>query len=245
MEPQAHHPRLSRSEATSFLDTCRETPSQSGSFVANILVPIAPPVGHLNLDDPFPRRVTTLLAGALHEACAALASGEDQRLINGARKGLSSNLLSALSDLRPPGHSGTLDVAFSWAPGRIAPNLDRRIRFAHSFFPAMAEAARVIRETSPVPGTTVEGYFAGFEREPLDPEVPGEVALLATLEERPGQQTKVYMTLSKDEYEKAWLAHQDAVRVRVTGTLIREKRRYILRSPGEVERVPEDDERDS
>lgn len=241
VEPQAHHPRLSRTEAVAFLETCREAPSQHGSFVANIIIPVAPPVGQLPLDDPFSRQVTSLLARALHEVSEAISTGDDERLLNGARNGLSSNLLDALSDLHPPGQHGTLDVGFSWAPGRPAPGHHRRVRFDHSFFPSMAEAARFLRETLPMPGTTVEGYFAGFERDPQDPSRPGEVALLATLDEYPGQTKKVYMTLSRSAYSDAWQAHKKAAKVRVTGTLIKEKRRYVLRNPGEVEWVPEED----
>ena len=242
VEPQAHHPRLSRAEAVTFLDTCREAPSQQGSFVTNIIVPVAPPVGQLPLDDPFPRQVTSLLARALYETSEAISSGDDNRLLEGARHGLSSNLLKALSDLHPPGQSGTLDIGFSWASGRPAPRLHRRVRFDHSFFPSMQEAARFLRETSPMPGTMVEGYFAGFERDAHDASRPGEVALLATLDEHPGQTKKVYLTLSPSAYEEASQAHIDAAKVRVTGTLIKEGRRYVLRSPGEVERIPEEED---
>lgn len=241
VEPQAHHPRLSRTEAVAFLETCREAPSQRGSFVSNIVIPVAPPVGQLPLDDPFPRQVTSLLARALHEISEAISTGDDERLLKGARNGLSSNLLTALSDLHPPGQRGTLDVGFSWAPGRPAPRYHRRVRFDHSFFPNMAEAARFLRETSPMLGTTVEGYFAGFERDPQDPSRPGEVALLATIDEHPGQTKKIYMTLSQSAYSEAWHAHKNAAKVRVTGTLIKEKRRYVLRNPGEVEVVPEEE----
>ncbi|MCA9711465.1 MAG: hypothetical protein KDK70_36845 [Myxococcales bacterium] len=240
VEPQAHHPRLSRAEAVAFLETCREAPSQHGSFVANILIPVAPPVGQLPLDDPFPRQVTRLLARALHETSEAISQGKDHRLLESARDGLSSNLLKALSDLHPPGQHGTLEIGFSWAPGRPAPGSHRRVRFDRSFFPNMAEAARVLRETSPMPGTTVEGYFARFERDAQDATSPGEVALLATLDEHPGQ-TKVYMILSQSAYAEAWQAHQDAAKVRITGTLTKERRRYVLRSPGDVERVPEEE----
>jgi len=240
IEPLVHHPRLSRAEAVAFVDSCREAPAQKGSYIAPVLVPVTPAVGQLPLDDPFPRRVTRLLAGALTEVASAVASGEDQRLLEGSHKGLSSNLLDALSCLGPPG-SGVLDVSFSWAPGRRAPLGRSRVRFDHRLFAPMAEAARVLKETSPAPGTTIEGYVASFDRMAQDASQPGEIALLTSLEDRPGP-IKVYVQLPPEIYQQqAWEAHRGATRVRITGTLVKQGRRYVLQRPGDLVTLPDDD----
>lgn len=240
LEPLAHHPRLSKTEAVEFLASCRAAPPRAGSYVAPVLVPVAPAMGQTGLDDPFPRRVTKLLATALRATSDALDSGQDELLLTGARSGLSSNLLGAFSELRPPGQ-GYLEVSFTWAPGRKAPDTPRVVRFEHTLFDAMAEAARVLRETTPSPGTTLEGYFTKLERSPRDTTAPGEVALVAQVEERPNS-TQVYMTLSAQAYQAALDAHGDAARVRVTGTLARNGRRFVLRNPGDVVRVLDDDD---
>lgn len=83
---------------------------------------------------------------------------------------------------------------------------------------------------SPSPGTVVDGYVASFAREATDPTRPGEVVLIATMESRPGT-PRVHMELSPEAYAQALRAHQAAQRVRVTGTLTREGRRYVLRDP--------------
>jgi hypothetical protein len=231
IEPLPHHPRLSRVEPMEFLATCRELPPKVGSYLSPVLVPVSPEVGDAALEDPFSRRVTTMLASALHTTADALNAGEDDRLLQSAGLGLSSNFLLALSGLRPPGR-GTLEIGFSWAARRKAPALPfRTVSFDHRVFDPLREVARVLRESSPSPGTMVEGYVASFDREAKDPTRPGEVVVIATMEDRPGT-PKVHMELSPEAYAQAIIAHQTARRVRVTGTLTREGRRYVLKDPG-------------
>ncbi len=237
IEPLPHHPRLSRTEPMEFLASCRELPPKIGSYLSPVLVPVSPEVGDATLEDPFSRRVTMMLASALHTTAEALNAGEDQRLLEGAELGLSSNFLSALSGLRPPGR-GTLEIGFSWAARRRAPALAfRAVSFDHRVFEPLREVARVLKESSPSPGTVVEGYVASFDRDATDPSRPGEVVLIATMEDRPGT-PKVHMELSPDAYAQAIVAHQTARRVRVMGTLTREGRRYVLRDPGGFGIVP-------
>lgn len=231
IEPLPHHPRLSRVEPLELLAACRELPPKIGSYLSPVLVPVSPEVGDATLEDPFSRRVTKMLASALHTTADALNAGEGGRLLQGAELGLSSNFLAALSGLRPPGR-GTLEIGFSWAARRRAPALPfRAVSFDHRVFDPLREAARVLRESSPSPGIVVEGYVASFDREAKDPTRPGEVVLIATIEDRLGT-PKVHMELSPEAYAQALHAHQTAQRVRVTGTLTREGRRYVLRDPG-------------
>jgi hypothetical protein len=231
IEPLPHHPRLARVEPMELLASCRELPPRIGSYLSPVLVPVSPEVGDAALEDPFSRRVTKMLASALHTTAEALNAGEDGRLLQGAEIGLSSNFLAALSGLRPPGR-GTLEIGFSWAARRKAPSLPfRAVTFDHRVFEPLREIARVLRETSPSPGAVVEGFVASFDREATDPTQPGEVVLIANVEDRPGTR-KVHMKLSPEAYAQAMDAHHAARRVRVMGTLTRQGLRYVLRDPG-------------
>ncbi|PRQ09794.1 hypothetical protein [Enhygromyxa salina] len=241
IEPRAHHPRLSRAEAVAFVDTCREAPTRSGSYVSPILVPVSPAVGGPAIEDPFARRVTRLMATALNQAADALTAGEDQRLLEGAKAGLSSNFLAALSALHPPGGQGYTEIAFTWAARRPVATTVPPVRFDHRLFAPLGEAARVLKATSPAPGTEIEGYVRTLDREATDPSQPGEVVLLATVDDRP-HTVKVYISLSPGAYAQAMDLHQKAARVRVSGTLVKEGRRHILRSPGELVAVPDDED---
>ncbi len=105
--------------------------AEPGSYLTPILVPVSPAMGKAELEDPFSRRVTKLLAHALMRTVDALAAGDDDRLLEGAASGLSSNFLAALAELRPPGSQGHLDVSFAWAARRPAPEARPRIRLEH------------------------------------------------------------------------------------------------------------------
>lgn len=242
LEPRAHHPRLSRSEAVAFVESCREAPSHPGSFISPILVPVSPALGDAPVDDPFPRRVTLLLATALNRTAEALSAGEDERLLDGADDGLSANFLGALAELRPPGGQGFTEIALSWAARRPAPSIPAKVRLDHQLFAPLGEAARVLKATSPSPGTEIEGYVHTFERKATDPSQPGEIALLATLDDHP-HTVKVHITLDPQAYARAMELHREAKRVRVTGTLAKEGRRHVLRSPGDLVVVRDDEDR--
>jgi len=238
IEPRVHHPRLSKAEAVQFVESCREAPPRPGSYVSPILVPVTPVVGEREIEDPFPRKVTKLLANALGSAEGALTAGDDERLLEGAETGLSSNFLAALAELRPPGDQGFTEVNFTWAARRPVPLVATRVRFDHRLFASLSEAARVLKETAPVPGTEIEGYVRSLDRGPDAPK--GEIVVLATVDERP-HTVKVYVTLDPDEYQRAVESHQQGARIRVSGTLAKQGRRYVLRSPGELLTVPDDD----
>jgi hypothetical protein len=239
LEPLVHHPRLSKAEPVRFLSTCREVPARPGSYLSPVLVPVSSAIGPLDLEDPFPRQVTKLLATALSHTADLLGAGDDQRLLEGSRLGLSANFLAALHDLRPPTLRGTMSIRFAWAARRPAPSASPVVAFDGSLFEPLGEIARVLRESSPSPGTEVEGYVVGFTRTDHDPQQPGEVAIVADIDDGP-RSSKIHVTLDPVAYRHAWDAHTDGHRVRITGTLTKERRRYVLRNPGDLIVVPEE-----
>jgi hypothetical protein len=209
--------------------------------VSSVIVPVSPAVGQGELEAPFARRVTGLLARALSITMDALERGDDSALLDNAEAGLSSNFLTALADLAPPGGRGALEVAFSWSFTRPVPDVPRGpVRFVETLFAPLAEAARVLRETTVVSGYEIEGYIARLERVTEDINEPGTVVLATTLEDRPGT-SKVHVTLSPDVYQAAVEAHATGARVRVTGSLTRRGRKLILENPGGFVTLPEGD----
>jgi len=242
VEPLPHYPRLSRHDPIELLASCRELPPRQGSYVTSVLIPVSPAVGQIDLQ-PFARRVTELLANALCRAEDVLEAGDDEALLHEPRTGFSSNFLTALANLAPPGRRGTLEVRFSWAPGRPRPNVARdRVRLGQTVFSPLEEAARVLRETSAVPGYELEGYVARLERQVADDtSKPGTVVLATLIEDRPGT-SKVHITLDPDTYQQAVEAHASASRVRVTGTLTRMGKKLLLQNAGGFTVLVEDAE---
>lgn len=232
VEPLAHFPRLSRAEPSVFIASCRELVPERGSYVSAVSIPVSPAVGGLDLEAPFPRRVTELLARAVSLTASLVATGDDGELLSHAQDGVSSNFLAALADLAPPDALGSLDIEFAWAATRPAPTeLARRVRLAAPLFAPLGEAARVLRETTPAQGCELEGYIARLERSNEAANAPGQVVLVTSLDERPGP-AKVHVELGPEAYARAASAHLNAARVRITGTLEQQDRRFVLRAPG-------------
>lgn len=241
VEPLPHYPRLSRHDPVELLASCRELPPRRGSYVTSVLIPVSPAVGQIEIQ-PFARRVTELLAKALCRAEQVLEEGDDDALLREPRTGFSSNFLTALANLAPPGRRGTLEVDFAWAPGRPRPEVPRdRVRLGQTVFSPLEEAARVLRETSEVAGYELEGYIARLERQPDDVHQPGTVLLATRIEDRPGT-TKVHITLDPETYQQAVEAHSSASLVRVTGTLTRAGRKLVLQNAGGFTVLVEDEE---
>jgi hypothetical protein len=239
LEPLPHFPRLGRADPLDFVASCREGPTRVGSYVSEVLVPVSPAIGELELDDPFSRKVTTRLARALARTERALDSGDDEDLLRGAADGLSSNFLGALASLRPSG--GVLEVALDWAGGRKTPSIPTPVtRFAPHVFGALEEAARVLTESVNVPGYELEGFIAHLRRDEKDPGAPGEVVVVASIEERPGT-SKVVLELPSESYDLALEAHRKASRIRVVGTLAKQGRRLVLLQPEGLTELPETD----
>jgi hypothetical protein len=238
LKPQRHFARLSQAPALELLQECRETQTERGSYVASLLVPVTPPVGHLELEGPYARRVTQLLMGALAEAARSMEAGTPEVLLEQARAGVSSNFLSALADMRPSGERSFIEIDMSWSRARPVPRLPRSsVRFEQGVFGLFTEAARALRETTPVMGQEVEGFVVRLERPEKDIEQPGEVVVATQLEGYGS--AKVHVRLAVPAYSLAADAHRDGLRVRVLGTLTKTGRRFELREPSGFEVLAE------
>ncbi|HAA57466.1 MAG TPA: hypothetical protein DCE42_22060 [Myxococcales bacterium] len=231
VEPLSHFPRLSKAEPLDFLSSCRENPPKEGSYISEIIVPVQPSFREgADLEEPFSRRVMSLLAKALYEVQHSLEEGNDHSLLEKPELGLSSNFLSALSALNPPQGRGTLEVQFDWSSTRSLPHVPKSfLRFGEDLFHPLNEAARVLRDTTPVPDYQLEGFVVRLER--AEGDQSGTIVLATTLEEQSGT-SKVYMTLPPELYALALEAHKEDLSVRVTGTLVRRRRRLLLKNPG-------------
>ena len=238
LKPQRHFARLSQAPALELLQECRETQTERGSYVTSLLVPVTPPVGPLELEEPYARRVTRTLMGALVETARSIESGGPETLLEQARAGVSSNFLAALAEMRPSGVRSFIEIDMSWSRARTVPQLPRsRVRFEQGVFSLFTEAARALRETTPVMGMELEGYVVRLERPEQDREQPGDVVIATQLEGYGN--AKVHVRLAASAYSQAADAHRDGLQVRVLGTLTRSGRRFELREPSGFEVLAE------
>jgi hypothetical protein len=211
--------------------------SERGSYVVTVISRV-PPLLHtkngqsFEMDVPFERKVTQTLAGSLRAldraAEHAAVTQEMEAFDQAVQHGVNANLCDAVvglwgdDDVRR-----TLEFNFSWSPARpIESDFVRRVSLSSDRVLVIREAGRQMRDREPLPEFELSGPVVKLERAEGAP--TGRVTVYGLLEDR---QVRVVVELEDPPYQQAVLAHGSGRTVRVTGTLAREGRGYVLKSP--------------
>lgn len=231
LKPQAHHPRLSRTEAQQFLETAKFRHTQPGSFVLNVSCPVQgldvqAPLLPDEVDAPFVRRTTLTLRRSLLALVTSIETDSLDELIAASKKGegavVSSNLCEALTRFEDQSLRNSVEIGISWAACIPRPAGEPRlsmVRIQHDYFARIEEVRRELRSKQQF----LEDVFPGTV-ERLDGEMgpdgkrSGEVIL--SLLSPDGEQVRVRANLNAEQYEQADKAHMtDGAYVKVTGKL--------------------------
>jgi len=232
LKPQAHHPRLSRTEAQQFLETAKFRHTQPGSFVLNVSCPVQgldvqAPLLPDEAEAPFVRRTTATLRKALGELVTAIETDSLDTFVeatkNGANPIVSSNLCEALTRFEDSSLKNSVEIGITWAAAIPKPANEGRIsiiRIQHDYFPRIEEVRRELRSKE----QHLEDVFpATVER--LDGEMgddgkrSGEV-ILRLLTPDGDELVRARANLTTDQYELADKAHMtDGAFVKVAGKL--------------------------
>jgi hypothetical protein len=232
LKPQAHHPRLSRTEAQQFLETAKFRHTQPGSFVLNVSCPVQgldvqAPLLPDETDAPFVRRTTATLRKALGELVTAIETDSLDIFVestkNSANPIVSSNLCEALTRFEDSSLKNSVEIGITWAAAIPKPANEGRvsvIRIQHDYFPRIEEVRRELRSKE----HHLEDVFpATVER--LDGEMgpggkrAGEV-ILRLLTADGDELVRARASLTAEQYEQADKAHmKDGAFVTVTGKL--------------------------
>ncbi len=232
LKPQAHHPRLHRTEAQQFLDNAKFRHTQPGSFVFNVSCPVQgmdvqTPLHPDETKAPFVRRITSTLKKALAELVTAIETDSLDTFVDATKSGtnpvVSSNLCEALTRFEDSSLKNSVEIAFTWAASIPKPVNEGRvstIRVQNDYFPRIEEVRRELRSTE----QHVEDIFpATVERLDgemgLDGKRSGEV-ILRLLTPDGDELVRARANLTAEQYEQADKAHmKDGAFVKVTGTL--------------------------
>jgi hypothetical protein len=231
LKPQAHHPRLSRTEAQLFLETAKFRHTQPGSFVLNVSCPVQgldvqAPLLPSEEEAPFVRRTTLALQRSLRDLVTSIETDSLEELIAISRKGegavVSSNLCEALTQFADESLKNSVEIGITWAACIPRPVDEPRtsvVRIQHDYFARIEEVRRELRSKE----QHLEDVFPGTV-ERLDGEMgpdgkrSGEVIL--SLLSPDGEQVRVRANLDARQYEQADKAHMsDGAYVKVTGKL--------------------------
>ena len=236
VDPRAHFPRLGFAEPLSFLSQCRELPAVPGSWISSVQIPVEPALAE---DSPVPysRRVTEMLARGLSLVANALGKDGEERLLQGAEHGVSSNFLSALAQLHPVAEVGSLELDFTWSRTRPPPAAAwQPIRFGAESFAVFESASKWLREHTPIDDFGLEGHVISLTRDDqgagTSQGADAEIVVLSETEDH--KPMRVHVHVLAEDHEIALRAYREGGRVGIRGTLAREGRSWRLKRPGPI-----------
>jgi hypothetical protein len=238
LEKRAFYAKRKPQQAMDYLRQVRLGQTEQGSYVLTILSPVPPALKAAQAEllpaepaEPYERQVTrTLVAalGALADAARGAAMNGDMAPFTAAiGRGVSANLCDAVAGIARVAPGQPLEVLMSWSRTRpVADGTPKRVRLGSDSIPIIEEAARHFRNTAPVEDFEVEGVVTRLDRGPSAPE--GEVTIEGIVE---GHMRRIAMRLGPDSYSDAVRAHDERLKVKCSGELIREGHGHRLQNP--------------
>ena len=231
LKPQAHHPRLSRSEALQILDAAKFRHTTPGSFILNVSCPVhaldvQTPLFSDEFNAPFVRQTTVTLQQTLRELVTSIETDTLDELIAESKAGkgvvVSSNLCEALGRFEDESMRNSVEIGIAWAASIPIPKGEppvSKIRIQNDYFPRIDEVRRELRSHE----QHLEDLFPGTV-ERLDGEMgkdgqrSGDVIL--SLLSPDGEQVRARANLDAEQYVKADRAHMtDGAFILVRGRL--------------------------
>jgi hypothetical protein len=230
--PRAYFRSRAPGPAEDYMKKVRLGQTEQGSYVVTLVCPVSPELqasdlGRLaDISEPFDRRVTRTLAGALTKSAAAAreaAIKQDMAPFTSAvREGVSANLCSALADIGESLEDGQIQISFSWARSRRPPDAISRTVVPYDAIPVMREAARVLKETFTDEDFEVSGPVVRLESP--DAASGGDVLIYAEVD----TMRRIRVHLEGPAYRQAVNAHEKGLEVHCRGSLQKEGRYFTL-----------------
>jgi hypothetical protein len=211
-------------QAADYMRRVRLGQTEHGSFIVTLLAPIPPelvgvrqPILWPELDEePYERKVTRMLADALHATRdAVIASNRGEGLdpfASAVPRGVSANLCEALASITDQAEGAVLSI--TWAKTRPAPSAREVISFNKSDAEVLREAGRQLRLQEPRRDERIIGYITHLRR--AADEVEGTVTLKAIVDGKPRSLSTI---LPPWNYSIAVRAHESRAPVTLVGDI--------------------------
>jgi hypothetical protein len=232
-----------------YLRQVRMGQTEQGSYVLTMLSPVPPELkaaqeqeelpGIIEPVEPYERRVIRTLVtalGALDEAARVAAMSGDMAPFTAAvRRGVSANLCDAVVGLSKVSPGAAVDIQVSWSRTRPI-EMPTRMLLGSDSMPIIEEAARQFREKTPIEDFDVEGFVTGLDRGPSA--VEGDITVEGIVNDHI---RRIIIRLGEDTYSNAVRAHDNRLKVKCTGELVKEGRGHRLQSPRHFEVIADDE----
>lgn len=230
--PRRFHPRMTLTDAESYVRACRLGQTEIGSFVLTVDAPLDIH-DHLDASEtPFGRRATTLLFESTAYLARSIRQGEAARVLDDRPDAplVSANLCDALVEMMPPDESADLRLSGAWSPLIPAPTaVPVVIHFDRTMFEPVERLAQQLRPSQSTEGTHFVGKVVELSGAPnAAGQLEGDVILQVQADD---QLLKVRVTLAPKAYADAGTAHFAQQYVSVHGQLHRGRRTHGLKNP--------------
>lgn len=232
------YPGRKPQDAERFMDSVRFGQTVQGSFILQILSPVAPELrkqGSL-LDQteelPYERRVIPTLQSGLEALNSAVQqASKDINLDHfqqAAPQGLTTNLCDALAGLYDSLKPQYIEFSITYSVNRQQTRPLAHISVDAGYIPLIREASARIKDTEPEPEQMVRGLVTGLESD--NPRETGVIKIKDVMASRP---RLLLVELSGADYTRAHTAHINRQLVELTGTVVKSGRtlRLVADSP--------------
>ncbi|MGX7690537.1 hypothetical protein ACWA1C_25455 [Flectobacillus roseus] len=158
LKPQAHHPRMNRSEALELIEKSRFRHTEKGSFILKVSSPLKAVDIQANLfsDEtmPFVRQTTLTINRGLNQLVTAIQADTLTKLVDEIKDGsnlyISSNLCKAVTNFREQHEDFDLWVGFNFAGSLALPAnvvIAKEVRIQKDYFTRIDDVRRELRNT--------------------------------------------------------------------------------------------------
>ncbi len=243
--PQRMYRAGRNKKASDYLDGVRLGHTEPGSYVINLLSPVAPSLGDGEAlsADPFERKVVRRLVSGLRAAREGVdlvdrRVADFQEFERRLGEGVSANLCRSVARLAAVG--GGLEVSVSWAMtipsgSETEPRAD--VTFGRSDAAVLSEAARVLADRQERTDEEIQGHVSRLSRWAYDPK--GAATVRAYVD---GKLVSVRTKFEEADYRDIARAHEARLDVSLEGDLVREGQRWRLRNPRSLVVIEDEDE---
>jgi hypothetical protein len=217
LKPQAHHPRMNRSEALELIDKSRFRHTERGSFILRVTCPVKAVETQSNLFEeniPFVRQTTLTINKAVSDLVTAIQADTLDNLVDEIKQQqnhfISSNLCKAITNFQEEHEDFDLMLDFKWSLTQPQPQNFRvvnDIKIQRDYFARIDDVRRDLRNTEKQKEDFFVGSVERLDGEIIDGQRAGEVILNLYRED---EIIRAKVILDAEQYKLADAAHMAA-----------------------------------
>ncbi|MCP4695324.1 MAG: hypothetical protein GY862_00540 [Gammaproteobacteria bacterium] len=232
IEPKPYYRSCNFALVKEYMKSVRLGQTEYGSYVMTLLSPVRARLAEAPDKPPFPRMVTSQLAGSLHalrlSADEAADKDDFQAFEQRVAEGVNANLCEAVSSLASHGEGAELSI--SWSASLPAEAAAPKEFFPHTMAPVIEEAAQEFKRNAPELDLRFTGKVVRLERQPEA--FDGHATLLLEVKNK---MRNINLQFTRAEYDRVIRAFQNNLQVSIAGDLFpRGNGRYEIHNPKNV-----------